>query len=339
MRVLLPLLLLVFVVASAVSTLAPEYGPDPMAFVSTAAAALASALPGFEFELGALDTLHRLRRARLNRRFREQQLGGANNIGTSAKKRREKMRKFKVHVSWHDIKERLNPLEFRRAHGLSSEAFDAVLALIRPLITDEAGGHGGARNGNVLPPEIKLHLTLRWLRGGQFHDFLTPYGVSRTHCYVMFWRVCKAICATHKLPMAAAVAAARCGDTTPLQRWATGFSAFTLGIINTCFGAIDGVQVLIKKPSVAEVPNGNPAQFFNRYNKPTINMQAIADSTARITWISVKVRSPLTSACSHLLSSSPPLLCSSSPPLLLSPQLRSSLLISLLTIRSPPLAV
>ena len=197
------------------------------------------------------------------------------------------MRHFAVRVSWDDIKERLNPLEFRRAHGLSSEAFDDVLGRIRPLITDEAGGHGGARNGTVVPAEIKLHLTLRWLRGGQFHDFLTPFGISKAQCYVVFWRVCKAICATHKLPMASVVAAARRGDTSALRRWATGFSAFTLGIISSCFGAIDGVQVLIKKPSVNEVPNRNPAQYFNRYGKPTINVQAVADHTARITYLAV----------------------------------------------------
>ena len=100
MRSLLLLLFLGFIVASAVSTLAPECGLDPMAFVATATAASASALSGFEFELGALDALRRLRIARLNRRFRQQQMDGANNRGTSTKKRREKMRKFAVHVSW-----------------------------------------------------------------------------------------------------------------------------------------------------------------------------------------------------------------------------------------------
>jgi hypothetical protein len=31
----------------------------------------------------------------------------------------------------------------------------------------------------------------------------------------------------------------------------------------------------------------NPASYFNRYSKPTINMQAIADATGRILWIAV----------------------------------------------------
>ena len=128
-------------------------------------------------------------------------------------------------------------------------------------------------------------MVLRWLRGGQYHDFILAYGLSSNAFYATAWRVCRAICATHTLQMAEAVRAARRGDDSFLRRWAAGFSAFTLGVITHCFGAIDGVQISIRKPRTREVPN--PAAYFNRYSKPTINMQAIADATGRILWIAV----------------------------------------------------
>ena len=72
--------------------------------------------------------------------------------------------------------------------------------------------------------EIKLAITLRWLRGGQFHDFILAYGLSASTFYRLAWRVCRAICATNVLPMADAVAAARRGDESYFRRWAAGFS-------------------------------------------------------------------------------------------------------------------
>ena len=63
-------------------------------------------------------------------------------------------------------------------------------------------------------------MVLRWLRGGQFHDFILAYGLSASAFYVIAWHVCRAICATHVLPMAAAVQAAQRGDNSFLRRWA-----------------------------------------------------------------------------------------------------------------------
>ena len=68
------------------------------------------------------------------------------------------------------------------------------------------------RNGQRFSAELQLHMVLRWLRGGQYHDFILAYGLSSGAFYTMAWRVCRAICATNVLPMADAVAAARRGD-------------------------------------------------------------------------------------------------------------------------------
>jgi hypothetical protein len=277
-----------YLAASGACTLANGVGLDPA--VPCAAAMVLPELAdlGQDSALGTLQVLRSLSRHRLERSLRLAQR--ANLFKPSLASRRffgprNPMRKFTQHVEWDDVLDRLNEVEFRKAHGLSYEAFMDVAEAIRPLVENELDGRGGQRNGNFFSAEIKLHMVLRWLRGGQFHDFLVPFGISKAAFYATAWRVCSAICARYTLPMAEAVKAARRGDDSHFERWAKGFAAFTLGVIAHCFGAIDGVQISIKKPTEKESPN--PAAYFNRFSKATINVQAIADSTGRILWIAV----------------------------------------------------
>ena len=281
------LLLLGFLAASGAATLAVGAGLPP-------AGALVGAVPVALPELAALGrdstlgTIRWLARQRVERSLRLARRAGLDPpplLEKPIKKPRAPMRKFVTHVAWDAVLERYNEAEFRKAHGLSYEAFCGVADAIRPLVQNEVGGRGGQRNGNHFSAELKLHMVLRWLRGGQYHDFILSYGISQAAFYVTAWRVCRAICARYALPMATAVAAARRGDDSHFRRWAAGFSAFTLGVVSHCFGAIDGVQIAIRKPFASEVPN--PASYFNRYGKPTINMQAVADATGRFTWIAV----------------------------------------------------
>ena len=66
----------------------------------------------------------------------------------------------------------------------------------------------GASSHHAAPPKEEAEarlLLLRWLRrGGRFHDFILAYGVSKACFYHIAWRVCRALCATHVLPMAEA---------------------------------------------------------------------------------------------------------------------------------------
>ena len=99
------------------------------------------------------------------------------------------MRQFTTHVSWASVEERYNDFEFRMAHGLSRQAFYDLVNTIRPLIENNLHSHGGQRNGQHLPAELKLHIVLRWLRGGQYHDFILAFGLSKSAFYTIAWRV------------------------------------------------------------------------------------------------------------------------------------------------------
>ena len=103
------------------------------------------------------------------------------------------MRRFQEYVSWVDIRSRYDAYEFRQSHGVDLGTFEHLVE--------------------------KVHLTLRWLRGGSLHDVLV-FGVSPRCFYRTIYSVIDAISVTHALPMGDAVAAARRGDTSRLRRWA-----------------------------------------------------------------------------------------------------------------------
>ena len=171
-----------------------------------------------------------------------------------------------------DVLERLSALEFRRTFGLSRTAFDYLLARIEDEITDSPSAWGGVRSSTIMPPAVKLAMTLRWLRGGSYLDVAALYGCSLFVFYRTAYKVMEAICADREFilvptiekmhaEMAAGTFAYSMSENT-LDALSTGFGRYTDYIINHCIGAIDGVQVKIKKPTVRVVPN--PTTYMNR---------------------------------------------------------------------------
>ena len=120
----------------------------------------------------------------------------------------------------------MNEKEFREKFGLSHEAFDYLLGLIKDQISDSVGGRGGNRNSEgPLPPELKLAATLRWLRGASYHDliFEEGFGMSRATFYRTWRQVCVAILKQPALAMKLmpAIAAWESGDPSKLARQQT----------------------------------------------------------------------------------------------------------------------
>ena len=163
------------------------------------------------------------------------------------------LRRFERVVDFAQMREFLNAREFRLRFGLSCEAFDYVLGLIKDDITDTPGGWGGIRNSEILPPEVKLAVTLQWLRGAQYHQLFYEWGMSRATFYRTWRRVCLAILKQPALvlKLMPAIEAWRQGDFRPLAELATGFGRFTNGVFQFCIGAVDGVQVARAPPAAA----------------------------------------------------------------------------------------
>lgn len=198
------------------------------------------------------------------------------------------MRRFDRKVNFAEMRDFLSDNEFRLKYGLNPAAFDHVLDLIKADITDVPGGHGGIRNSAIVPPEVKLAVTLRWLRGAAYHDLYYEWGMSRSTFYRTWLRVCRAIMKQPslalKLPQA--IAAWKQGDSSMLSTLAAGFGRFTDGIFNFCVGAIDGVQIKINRPRATEDPA--PNSYYTRRGIHALNVQAVADDRGSIIWASIR---------------------------------------------------
>lgn len=188
-----------------------------------------------------------------------------------------------------DFYDFFSALEFRRTYGLNHQAFDYVLRLIRDKIVDEPSRRGGARNGKLMAPELKLAITLRWLRGGSPHDIKLAYGCSKSQVYVHRDRVLNAIASTPELgfELPAALDAYEAGDARRLERLGEGFGRFTSGLLTFIIGAIDGVQISIRRPAgpnAQHMEAPNPNAFVDRKGHTALNVQAIADHRGKIIW-------------------------------------------------------
>ena len=228
------------------------------------------------------------------------------------------MRRFDRKVNFAEMRDFLSDNEFRLKYGLNPAAFDHVLDLIKADITDVPGGHGGIRNSAIVPPEVKLAVTLRWLRGAAYHDLYYEWGMSRSTFYRTWLRVCRAIMKQPslalKLPQA--IAAWKQGDSSMLSTLAAGFGRFTDGIFNFCVGAIDGVQIKINRPRATEDPA--PNSYYTRRGIHALNVQAVADDRGSIIWASIRAPgamhdSQVRVTCMHA-SHAPPTRCTTPHP-------------------------
>ena len=254
-------------------------------------------------------TFARIRIFQAQRHHARQHGGGQADAGRAPPLRRAGNRAYD-HLDWEvKVLDRFSPREFRNAYGCSRGVFDLLLGQIRDEVEDK-------KQANGMKAELKLAMTLRWLRGASYIDVYMLYGCAPRTFYRTIYRVMTAITRHHSLPLLGAVKELhQSGEKRWLAAVAAGFARYTDGIIAGCIGAIDGVQVEIKKPSAADCHN--PTAYVNRKGIFAINVQArrpscscllprlprltsrpsastrvsqaIADSSGRLTWASIRV--------------------------------------------------
>jgi hypothetical protein len=75
-------------------------------------------------------------------------------------------------------------------------------------------------------------------------------------------------------------------NTEALQDISLSFSDRSDGIINGCIGALDGVAIRIRSPTIIQDNVTDPGNYYCRKGFFALNMQAICDSQKRILWLS-----------------------------------------------------
>ena len=164
--------------------------------------------------------------------------------GPQGKKRRE------AAFSWDDHLGRLNEDEFKQRYRLTWPAFQKLLDVIRSDLTvmDQKQARL-AKCGELVPPEVKLAIALRFLAGGSPLDLQLLYHVSKSYVYKCVWLVVDA-CNKHlaiEFPI---------DDVSKLRQLEAGFRAQSRGgIWAGQVACIDGVHFAIRCPSNTDVDN------------------------------------------------------------------------------------
>ena len=136
--------------------------------------------------------------------------------------------------------------------------------------------HGGRICG-----ELKVAVTIRMLAGGSYLDLFSGHDVCYKSVYNMFHEVVGWIneSFTFILPQLLANK-----NENELNNISEAFARFSNGVFKGIIGALDGLAIRIKAPSLFECID--PGSYFCRKQFYALNVQAIVDSYKRILWVS-----------------------------------------------------
>ena len=229
-------------------------------------------------------------RFRARKRFRRQHLSIAQHRrwvaatglcigggqGPCGRKRREL-----AHFSWEDHLLRLTEAEFKLRYRLNFDSFMDLLHILRAdLVVSNEKQARFAKWGQLVMPEVKLAMALRFLAGGSPLDLKLIYHVSTSFVYDSIWLVVDAV--NKKLKMEFPL-----NDTDKLATLEAEWRARARcpGWVGQ-IGALDGVHFPMKAPTSTDVPD--PTRYHvARKDKYAILAMAICDAQRRFLWINM----------------------------------------------------
>ena len=177
--------------------------------------------------------------------------------------------------------------EFKRQYRMSRASFNALLELLKPLITKNEE-MARRSSGSGICPKARLALTLRWLAGGSYLDIAKAYGVDQAnffHKYGPLWDTMEALDEVLDLNFSLV--------PTDLARDAQDFAnvcgQYGCGgdAMPGCVMAIDGWVMMTRQPKVKEVGAEAVRSYWNRKETFGLVVMAGCDARARFKMFSV----------------------------------------------------
>ena len=111
-----------------------------------------------------------------------------------------KKRRPKHHFTWREHVLRLTEAEFKLRYRLDFDSFMQLVTSIRPAICVSNEKQAKyAKWGQLVAPETKVAIALRYLAGGSPLDLKLIYDVSRSYVYHCLWLVVDAINEHYKI--------------------------------------------------------------------------------------------------------------------------------------------
>ena len=188
-----------------------------------------------------------------------------------------------------EVFQELGRKSFRRAYRMHLETFFKLYTIIKPHLLKAIDSNHEDKPTKHIPngrihPTVRLACTLRMFAGGEPHDIVTTYGVSKTEVHESLDYVIYAINSCDQLKIKFPT------DHASQLDIAEGFKKRSKANIDCCCGAIDGMLVWIEKPSekeCARVGVGSAKFYCGRKKKFGLNLQAVCDHKRRFLNISI----------------------------------------------------
>jgi DDE superfamily endonuclease len=190
----------------------------------------------------------------------------------------------KQRPSWDHFSGRISDTHFRRMFRMSRDAFGLLCGTICHRIGEatfkpEASLPQNARTNQTVASEIKVAVAIRMLAGGSYLDIGPLFDVSIGHLYYILNKFIEWILKTLEFPLAAFL---RERNWVELRARSDAFAEKSNGVFYGTFGALDGLAVRIRSPTLKEV--SDPGNYYCRKGFYALNVQAICDKAKRFLW-------------------------------------------------------
>jgi hypothetical protein len=191
---------------------------------------------------------------------------------------------FRERLNWQShVNHLLKEGSFRSMYHMQYGSFCELVRLLSPfLMVSEKQGRNQSQGGDHIYVELIVHVLLRYLAGGSFHDIRVTAGLSKSSFFSCLHRGVNAVNNTKELAI-----------TFPklpseLQKSAAKFAAKSHGgELNGCIAALDGWLCRIQVPPASETMNWS-SYFSGHYQCHGLNVQAACDAACRFIFVSIR---------------------------------------------------
>jgi DDE superfamily endonuclease len=197
----------------------------------------------------------------------------------------------KIRPTWEGFSSRISPDHFRRMFRMPLDGFSALCRLFTKTLGEERFRPEDFLKGNSkqlyeegepnlpVPGEVKVAISIRFLAGGSYLDLVPLFHISTTYLYTIFDAFLDWVMLTFEFPLVRWLRENNWGE---LNKRANLFAEKTDGIFYGPVGALDGLAVRVKSPTLGEVTD--PGNYFCRKGFYALNVQAICDLSKRFLW-------------------------------------------------------
>mgnify|MGYP001810441820 CR=1 FL=1 len=197
----------------------------------------------------------------------------------------------KTRPTWTGFCNRVSDSHFHRQFRMTRSAYTNFCSILCTAIGEDTfrpeNWSQSARNsashesrGGLIPGEVKVAIALRILAGASYLDLMPLFDVSVPHIYVVFDEFLDWVLKAFHFPL---VQHLQDENWDALRGLAEPFSYGSNGVFSGIIGALDGLAVRIRSPTLKEVPD--PGNYYCRKGFFAINVQAICDKSKRFTWV------------------------------------------------------